>query len=122
MRRLLAGVMLCVTGLLPVALLFSNGSDAYQVPLCCRTSGKHRCAMTHPHQESTPGIRSICGDWQLSLPATSTAVSPVVILPPSAHLFFAAIVSHPAVQAQTESQFRVSFERSGQKRGPPLSL
>jgi len=41
-------------------------------------------------------------------------------VPQSAQTFFAAIQSHPAVHAQTEARYRVSFSRSSQKRGPPV--
>jgi hypothetical protein len=71
---------------------------------------------------SHPAMRSICGDWPILLGASSTAISPSVFLPPAEQLFFAAFISHHAVQEQAESRFRISFERSRQKRGPPLSL
>jgi hypothetical protein len=35
---------------------------------------------------------------------------------------FAALVSHPAIQQQTEARARISFSRSRQKRGPPALL
>ena len=38
----------------------------------------------------------------------------------NSQMFFAAILSHPAAHAQTEARYRVSFSRSGQKRGPPV--
>jgi hypothetical protein len=40
----------------------------------------------------------------------------------AAPTFFAALASHPAVQTQTQALARISHDRSGQKRGPPLFL
>ncbi len=33
---------------------------------------------------------------------------------------FAGLVSHPSVHAQIAAQYRISFDRSRQKRGPPV--
>jgi hypothetical protein len=33
---------------------------------------------------------------------------------------FGALVSHPAIQVQTEAGYRISSSRSSQKRGPPV--
>jgi hypothetical protein len=38
---------------------------------------------------------------------------------PSSGIFYAALRSHPACSAQIEACYRVSFDRSRQKRGPP---
>jgi len=124
---LLAVVVLCVTGFWPVAPLLSSASSTPQLPLCCRANGKHKCGLSRLQQEGAgsnagAALRSVCGDWPISIGASSTAISPSVFLPPAKQLFFAAILNHPAVQAQTESQYRISFERSRHKRGPPLSL
>jgi hypothetical protein len=34
-------------------------------------------------------------------------------------IFFAGLLSHPSISAQTESKRRISRDRSRQKRGPP---
>jgi len=122
MRRLLAGVVLCITAFWPVSPLLSSASPAPQLPLCCRANGKHKCALSKLHQQAGPVLQSMCGEWPLLLPVGSTAVGSSVFLPAAAQQFFAAITNHPVAQAQTESHFRVSFERSRQKRGPPVSL
>jgi hypothetical protein len=126
-RRSLAVVVLFVTGLWPVAPLLSSASPTPQLPLCCRANGKHKCSASKlqqgaPESSTQPAIRSICDQWPVLFHISSTAVSPSVFLPPATQLFYAAIASHPVAQAQTESRFRISFDRSRQKRGPPLSL
>jgi len=39
---------------------------------------------------------------------------------PTSQAVYAALASHPAVFAQTQSRLRVSETRSRQKRGPPV--
>jgi hypothetical protein len=108
------------------SLLIAPGayvSAASRLPACCRTHGEHKCVMetggagighagltisascpfaSHGQTSGTPGIR-------LSAPGTSEAI-------------FAGLVSHPAIQRQTEARFRISALRSCQKRGPPTQL
>lgn len=64
-------------------------------------------------------VYSRCGNFPLSTPVSSAALNPTVVLPNTWVLIFAAVVSHPVVQQQTEARFRISFERSRQKRAPP---
>lgn len=40
-------------------------------------------------------------------------------MPAVALAIFGALISHPAIAPQTESKFRISDNRSRQKRGPP---
>ncbi|HEV2463890.1 MAG TPA: hypothetical protein VGT04_08800 [Acidobacteriaceae bacterium] len=42
--------------------------------------------------------------------------------PPASASIFAGISRHPAVAAQVEAQFRISFDRARQKRGPPIVI
>jgi hypothetical protein len=125
-QRSLATVVLFVIGFLPVAPLFTNASAEPQIPLCCRTNGKHKCAMRvqddGPGSNAQPALRSRCDQWPFLPPFSSRALTPSVFVPKASQRFFAAIVSHPAAQAQVEGRFRLSFERSRQKRGPPSFL
>ena len=41
---------------------------------------------------------------------------------PRSAAFFAGILSHPSIAAQTESKWRIARDRSRQKRGPPSFL
>ena len=40
--------------------------------------------------------------------------------PPASGLFYAGILSHPVIAAQTEAHYRVAYDRSRLKRGPPV--
>ena len=53
----------------------------------------------------------------------STTLQGHTLAMPSSEAFYAALRSHPACSAQIEAYYRISFDRSRQKRGPPaLSL
>jgi len=95
-----------------------------RLPACCRRSGKHHCAsMQKAHQQqpsSGPSLKAIrqCANYPKASGVRATASS---LLVSAAQSFFASIVTHPAVPPQTETRQRVSFSRSRQKRGPPVS-
>lgn len=55
-------------------------------------------------------------------PAMATQVQHGDLSFPSASLFFAELLSHPTVKAQTEALARIALDRSRQKRGPPSKL
>jgi hypothetical protein len=72
------------------------------------------------------------GEWtqagaQFSAPAEKCPYCPSAVVAAHSELLalpvgsavFASIVSHPAGVAQTESMWRISRDRSRQKRGPP---
>ena len=54
--------------------------------------------------------------------AAAATASPTVAFLKGSAAIFAAVVSHPSIQFQTEARYRVSFSRSRQKRGPPVTL
>jgi hypothetical protein len=100
--------------------IFADDPDS-KLPACCRKSGKHHCSMS---AETLSGIavtsvRTKCssfpGSGMAPVSGKASAASP-------ADVFFAAILSHPAAHAQTEARYRVSFNRSRHKRGPPSLL
>jgi hypothetical protein len=120
MRRLAAAALLAWINftLIFAAMIPAVGAGS-SLPACCRRAGKHGCAMTH---QSTSG------------PALQTAQCPLF---PSAGAMPAqakangvantaatvsAIVSHSAIQLQSEVRYRISYNRSSQKRGPPSFL
>ncbi len=125
LRKFIAVLMLAMIGgfyAAPLLQAASSDPDA-GLPACCRRHGKHHCAMMdrylksidsgtpqirttpqhcpfYPHSSSAPGVRYHAG------------------LAPSAAIF-AQVVSHPAVHPQTHAVYRLSLDRSRQKRGPP---
>ena len=55
-------------------------------------------------------------------PGAVAAAHPSLGLVSTADAVFAAMRSHPAVVAQTESLWRIARDRSRCKRGPPVTL
>jgi hypothetical protein len=120
MRRLQAIMLLlffCALQSMPV-LGITKDSDG-ELPACCRRAGKHHCAMqmeTAP--KSGAAFKSIAEKCSCPMhpSVTSQGFSPAVA---AKGVFYAGVLSHPACYAQSEAQYRVSFDRSRQKRGPP---
>jgi hypothetical protein len=54
-------------------------------------------------------------------PSALVATHSELLALPVASAVFASLVSHPAGVAQTELMWRISRDRSRQKRGPPVS-
>ncbi|MGH9652404.1 MAG: hypothetical protein ACRD6B_02945 [Bryobacteraceae bacterium] len=53
----------------------------------------------------------------------STAATQARFFAPSVHqAVFAGLTHHPAVSPQTQAAYRISYDRSRQKRGPPSLL
>lgn len=69
----------------------------------------------------TPALRSPA-DHCPYFPGTTTAVRTGWTALPAQHSIYAGLVIHPAVFAQTQSMWRISRDRSRQKRGPPSIL
>lgn len=117
--QLLAGcVLLLLTTGYWLPLLASSAEHA--LPACCRTKGTHRCAvkgMASPEDGS--GVSVVAPKCPMyPAPASSPQGHAAVGIPANlAH--FCEVVSHPAIHAQVEAHYRVSFDRTRQKRGPP---
>jgi hypothetical protein len=97
---------------------------ASNLPACCRRSGAHRCTMNMDEAASNSGmpaqaIRQTCPSFPVAIAAPACAN---LALPRPSAAVFAALLSHPSIQFQTEARYRVSFSRSHQKRGPPAIL
>jgi hypothetical protein len=100
-------------------------SPSGNLPECCRRAGKHHCAMmmaTDDDQEDSPSASAFKSvpekcPFYPKAGALPSAAKTVVTQP--AQELVAALLSYPAVIAQAESRYRVSFSRSRQKRGPP---
>jgi hypothetical protein len=117
-RRLLAISLLLLFGL-PFALpLFGSNAAEGSVPACCRRGGKHHCAMISmlPSESSTRTVSEKC-PYSIAQPAILVLPS---FTPCTSASVFAGITPHPAVAPQVEAWLRISFDRTRQKRGPPL--
>lgn len=98
---------------------FAAGAESH-VPLCCLRDGKHRCAQPAPSSDSGSALQSArCPVYPgaRALPAQAKASGAAW-----SDAGFAAVASQPASQPRTETFYRISYNRAGQKRGPPASL
>ena len=124
-RKFIAILMLAlIGGFYAAPLLQAASSDPEAgLPVCCRRHGRHHCAMMGQRMEAVSTSQPQIGQIPQQCPlyphsATAPAVRSHAGLAPSA-AFFAQVVSHPAVLAQTRAVYRLSLDRSRQKRGPP---
>jgi hypothetical protein len=121
MRRALALFLLLVFSfpLIAPALLADALSN---LPECCRRGGKHHCAMGLDDGESGQGsaFRSTQPKCPCYPGALATPMGEYAATLKSSVAIPGALVSHPAIQVQTEAGYRISLGRSAQKRGPPL--
>jgi hypothetical protein len=118
-RRLFAiSLLLLFSFLLVSPLLASDAVDA-SLPACCRRMGKHHCAMSSDVGSQQGKSVSIVAEKCPCTPATPAAFHLAPLAPPTDDAIFAGLANHPAIHAQTEAQYRISFDRARQKRGPP---
>jgi hypothetical protein len=122
MRRALASLLLALFSF-PLALPMLRADAASSLPSCCRREGKHKCSMDSGSAEtpSGPALRAMqpkCSNY----PSASTVPGSYVALLKASPSIGASLLRYPSVEAQTEAQYRISFSRSRQKRGPPTLL
>ena len=110
-----------------ITLLFSwliilpaiAASPKSNLPACCRKNGKHHCSMNA--KSATQGLAFAAIGEKCPCCPQSTKVSQLPFS--GSHTVrsavFAGLVSHPASSPQTEAAYRISYDRSRQKRGPP---
>ena len=100
-----------------------GGSEA-NLPACCRRNGAHHCMLSAAERTAlTKGISfsrtpQRCPYFPQVLPAAQHA--PASLVPTAT--FFADVQSHPTCASQALAKFRISRDRSRQKRGPPTLL
>jgi hypothetical protein len=118
MRRALASLLLALFSF-PLILPVLRADAASNLPACCRREGKHHCSMDSlpKYQEGISPIQPKCSNY----PSTIAVPGNIAFLenPPSVCV---SLLTYPPLQAQAEAQYRVSFSRSRQKRGPPALL
>jgi hypothetical protein len=94
------------------------------LPACCRRNGAHHCAMAAGGAASTPdaSLRSI-GPRCPAFPIAITAPAGVIVaFLKDSTTIFAGLAGRLSIQFQTEAPSRIAFNRSHQKRGPPVFL
>jgi hypothetical protein len=113
-RRTLA-ISLLMLFLLPFAQpLFGASAEQATVPVCCRKNGKHHCMMASRSPQRIIGQKC---PFHIFPPAVSVVPS---FAPSTSASVFAGIVQHPVVTPQVGARQRVSYDRTRQKRGPPV--
>jgi hypothetical protein len=111
--------MMLFSFLLISPLLASDAVEA-SLPACCRRAGKHHCVFTDAGSEQGRSIGLIAEKCPYA-PGAPAAFHFSIFAPPAGEAVFAGLIGHPAIHAQTAAQYRISFDRSRQKRGPPSS-
>ena len=122
MRRMSAILLMALFSFSLISpAVFVADADS-KLPVCCRRGGKHHCTMTPSQSESSSGPAVQAGRCPFFPTAKAGPASRTVSLPGISQAISAGIASHPASRTQTESLFRISYSRAGQKRGPPTFL
>jgi hypothetical protein len=121
MRRWFASLLVLVFSLPLIAPALASAPGDSQLPACCRRGGKHQCAMSME--------ANVLPRWHVvreTCPFSPFAHTP--LLQPHAYAlirapFLAGFPSSPAaVTGSAEAGYRISADRTRQKRGPPSSL
>lgn len=96
-----------------------------KLPACCRRDGKHGCSMNRKASQPQDTASFDRQQARATCPAFPAGKStPVGVV--TGELAPVYRIAGPAIQRsaaleQTEAQYRVSFSRTRQKRGPPLA-
>jgi hypothetical protein len=128
MRRL-SSILLFAAMLLPqaTAVLLSGAPSDAGLPACCRRNGKHHCSMSAEARAKMSQMTSEkrfgaplekCPMQQKALAAVHHEQSVVG----AADATSVALLQEPSAASQAECLRRISFDRSRQKRGPPVVL
>jgi hypothetical protein len=123
MRRVLALLLLVGFSLPLIAPAFASHPDEASLPACCRRNGEHHCAMSGMIQAGAAGRDRTVAPKCPFAPFAAVAL----MLPHPYATKAASAVSTPhagpaAMVRDAEAGFRVSFDRTRQKRGPPSLL
>jgi hypothetical protein len=129
MRRLLSILLFWATLFPMVAPALTTGAMGQStLPACCRRGGEHHCMMSP--EERAFLLRTLEGAVRFSAPPEECPYRQHAVV--AAHLQIyapGAVATHsafllraPSVVAQAECLRRISFDRSRQKRGPPVLL
>jgi hypothetical protein len=91
-----------------------------KLPACCRRDGKHHCAMMDAAGFSSEReMRALPEQCPFRTQAV-TLGHVTSYLPGASAVHYSELTSHPAIHAQVRAAFRISEERTHQKRGPPV--
>jgi hypothetical protein len=129
LRRFGAAALLAVFSLVLLApVAFASGESVASLPICCRAHGKHQCmrgiSMTAAEASGPSAARfervpETCPFLPAMLLHAQNGDRFVPVFP---GMLLPELLAHPAQLAQTEAKWRISFDRSRQKRGPPPTI
>jgi hypothetical protein len=123
-RRIVSITLLLLVSFPLISPLFAASTAGSTLPACCRRAGKHHCVMPEMMGDPASGkgihfsaLRERCP----YSPATVQAAASDLLLPQNHGVHLSIPHANLALRvAQEEAHYRISFDRTRQKRGPPF--
>jgi hypothetical protein len=122
MRRTLASLLLTLFSLPLLAPALASIPDASQLPACCRRNGKHHCAMNMEVGNIPPGSSIVSEKCPYSPFGHSPFLQPHAFAPIGTLSSFGRATGPLSAVRAAETGYRISADRTRQKRGPPRTL
>jgi len=121
-RAISIALLLVFSSTLIAPMLALGQTGEATPPACCRRDGRHHCSMSIAERTAARKSGTEVGGPLEKCPycpssVATTGHSPLALVASSSGLGIPETL--PAVIAQTESKWRISRDRSRQKRGPP---
>jgi hypothetical protein len=108
-------VLVLIFWLSPVAPAFF-ADDTSKLPACCRRLGAHHCGLQLPGGVALKGVCDQYGHFPIALASPEYAKASVLL---ASEAVLASAPESLALAPQSLSRYRIAFNRSRQKRGPP---
>jgi hypothetical protein len=122
MRRALASLLLALFSF-PLIVPILRADAAPSLPSCCRREGKHHCSMgSETATQEAPALAPVQAKCANYPAASGVPFRGNLAFANNSLSICASLVTYPSVEARMEAQYRVSFSRTRQKRGPPALL
>jgi hypothetical protein len=119
-RRTLAIFLLVGISLPLIAPLFLAGRDEVSLPACCRRDGKHHCMMAGMMMGQVPSRDRTVAERCPYTPFSGLALMlPHAFAPRGVPVVVGNAVTSAAIVRDAEAGYRISADRTRQKRGPP---
>lgn len=123
MRRALAALLVLAFSLPLIAPAFASAAPESSLPACCRRNGSHHCAMRGMVVDNIPIRFATLSERCPYSPFNHGALMlPHAFAAPGAPAAKTPLTGPAALIREAEAGYRVSFDRSRQKRGPPQLL
>jgi hypothetical protein len=122
-RRALFIILLVGFSLPLIAPLFASGPSEASLPACCRRDGKHHCMMAGMAMGQAPlRYRTVTERCPYAPFAGLALVMPHALALRSAPAIAGRAFTAAAIMRDAEAGYRISADRTRQKRGPPSFL